>query len=119
MNLPPICYSCKRRNAWDETHPEQWCEAFPSGIPNDIAMRAYDHRQPYPGDKGIMFVENDNDTLQGWLKYTKPTIDRAVGPYVLEPTDVGSPWQFPDLPMVKDEPVSNPTTSNLNGTGTI
>lgn len=32
------------------------CEAFPDGIPDDIARLGYDHRNPFPGDNGIMFV---------------------------------------------------------------
>ena len=31
------------------------CEAFSSGIPNEILQGEHDHREPYSGDHGILF----------------------------------------------------------------
>lgn len=33
------------------------CAAFPSGIPEPIINNEVDHRQPYPNDNGIMFLQ--------------------------------------------------------------
>lgn len=33
----------------------RFCQAFPDGIPEDIYPGGFDHRLPYPGDRGIRF----------------------------------------------------------------
>jgi len=39
------------------------CYAFPTGIPSEILTGGYDHRNPYPGDAGILWREDP-----GWAK---------------------------------------------------
>jgi hypothetical protein len=44
------CLSCVHKHTTGAT-----CTAFPTGIPDDILMRRYDHRTPYPGDQGVQY----------------------------------------------------------------
>jgi len=39
------------------------CYAFPTGIPSETLTGGYDHRNPYPGDAGILWREDP-----GWAK---------------------------------------------------
>jgi hypothetical protein len=59
-----ICNSCARlvripnpdhdgKNT--ETISIATCRAFPDGIPRDIIRHEFDHRNPYPGDRGIRY----------------------------------------------------------------
>ena len=32
------------------------CDAFPNGIPKEIHINKFDHKNPYPGDNGIRFT---------------------------------------------------------------
>ena len=45
----PVCIHF-RRNTREPT-----CAAFPEGIPEEIFLSRFDHRRPYPGDKGFRF----------------------------------------------------------------
>jgi hypothetical protein len=47
--LTPMCYTCIH------LQPGMTCDAFPEGIPDEIAESAADHRLPYPGDNGIQY----------------------------------------------------------------
>ena len=45
----PQCTKCLRFEL-DHT-----CQAFPCGVPDEIFLGDFDHREPYVGDDGIMF----------------------------------------------------------------
>lgn len=50
----PVCTLCTHyhRGRRKEDHT---CDAFPSGIPDEIWKGDNDHKKPYPGDHGIQF----------------------------------------------------------------
>jgi hypothetical protein len=55
---PPICVNCQRLFAgWQ-------CEAFPSGIPDEIIANEFDHRQPHEGDGGLLFEPVDSQAAE-------------------------------------------------------
>ncbi|MFC6935346.1 hypothetical protein ACFQHO_36910 [Actinomadura yumaensis] len=45
-----------------------YCAAFPDVIPRDIDRGGFDHRLPYPGDRGVRFelAEGKHDSLAGF-----------------------------------------------------
>lgn len=55
----PQCTECKH---W---HGDDTCDAFPKGIPLDIASNEFDHKQPFDGDNGIRFEKQDGGTPSG------------------------------------------------------
>jgi hypothetical protein len=71
--IPPLrCWECKRYRGLvagaplaegleAETRPA--CDAFPSGIPADIAEGRFDHINPHEGDHGIRFEPVDIEPL--------------------------------------------------------
>jgi hypothetical protein len=65
--MPPMCVVCARIKE-DRSFS---CEAFPDGIPDEIAFRYIDHRNPYPGDSGLRFVPKDSPATEMILDFYK------------------------------------------------
>jgi hypothetical protein len=47
MPLSPQCPTCTHYRL------DQKCDAFAEGIPEEISLGAFDHRETWPGDNGI------------------------------------------------------------------
>ena len=74
----PICGGC-RHLVRDDDRPlfDPKCGAFPAGIPWEILLSHADHRQPFPGDKGIRFDPEDKEAA-------------AYSEWMFEPVSAGS-----------------------------
>jgi len=77
---PPLCLWCGHLAA-REGPGRMRCKAFPKGIPDDIYVRGYDHRKPYPQDRGMRFeLRRDIDPGKiRWQDYGvfEPNLDTA------------------------------------------
>ncbi len=51
--LPPMCLFCRHYNQ-ESADGEPDCAAFDE-IPDAIFVGDFDHRRPFPGDKGVRF----------------------------------------------------------------
>ena len=56
--LAPMCLFCKHYRGVDPKKDTDVCDAFPEGIPIEIMDYNYDHRLPFPNDKGIRLEPN-------------------------------------------------------------
>jgi hypothetical protein len=72
---PALCWACKRRI--DDSLAR--CQAFPDGIPFEIAALAGDHHDPVEGDHGMQFVQVDTPAARlaykGWEAFHKVASD--------------------------------------------
>ncbi len=48
-----MCMECQRINN------NLTCAAFPDGIPYEIILSEFDHREPFDGDHGLRFVQDE------------------------------------------------------------
>ena len=58
----PMCYSCAHLSI----EPGMICDAFPEGIPEAIYLSRFDHRMPYAGDHGIVFMQDPDRPEPDW-----------------------------------------------------
>lgn len=75
MMYRTICVDCVHFRAEEEDDSASMpatCTAFPSGIPDEIGRAGFDHRNPFPGDNGIMFTPREG--------VDPAAIDRVVNP---------------------------------------
>ena len=78
----PLCLNCARLRPG----AKPMCEAFPEGIPDDIWVRAFDHRNHYPGDDGIRFAPIPGEPLRGgWMSKVGSSGMPALPPGETEP----------------------------------
>jgi hypothetical protein len=58
MQTIPQCFGCKHYHPQPfdaPPAPTYMCDAFLSGIPDDILFNRVAHDKPYPGDGGMLF----------------------------------------------------------------
>lgn len=60
LRKPSLCDACKRLQ---RTIDGPVCSAFPEGIPDRIIIGGFDHRLPFPGDRGVRFVRDPDKPM--------------------------------------------------------
>jgi hypothetical protein len=65
-----ICLSCDRALVVDDPNETPVCTAYPEGIPAEISLGEFDHRQPRDDDGGKQWVLRPGyeDVLAMWEK---------------------------------------------------
>ena len=51
--IVPLCLVCERV---DNPEEPTTCEAFPTGIPQEILTGSFVHTEPFDGDNGLVFA---------------------------------------------------------------
>lgn len=68
------CAFCKHFDA--AVRDKNVCEAFPDGIPDEIAYGENTHQEPYPGDHGIQY-EAENPALDPFAEEQRKRVIRV------------------------------------------
>ncbi|MBA4389208.1 MAG: hypothetical protein C0404_14640 [Verrucomicrobia bacterium] len=55
------CFECKHRHGGKKMGENETCAAYPGGIPPTLLFGIMQHREPFPGDKGIRFQRKIED----------------------------------------------------------
>lgn len=57
MQPVPQCHHCRRLDTKKTVNLiKYYCEAYPKGVPDEIILNNVDHRKPFKGDNGILFL---------------------------------------------------------------
>lgn len=107
-----LCNLCKHRHGEDETErflrPQiLTCDAFPDGIPEEIAIGPEEHTRPSPGDHGLRFEPRVGyeGMVPGLLELLnhrdrwEPTTEGAEGPVFSSDADKWDEWD----PFTEDD----------------
>jgi hypothetical protein len=84
LTFPAICDSCRNLRETDDTLR---CAAFPAGIPDDITLHGFDHRNPHSGDNGVQHELEDG--REKWLVLYEQSV-------IFLERDPDDPSQIPD-----------------------
>ena len=64
-----LCIFCKYFSSQKSPSGLYACNAFPDGIPIEIAYGTFDHRKSHPADHGIQFeLKAKYDKLPDWVE---------------------------------------------------
>lgn len=78
MMYHTICTMCAHFGATDDPENPDLvsCTAFPAGIPDEILTQAYDHRNPFEGDNGVLFTPDGPVDVDAIEDLVNPKVSR-------------------------------------------